>query len=91
MVPRTGAEARPAAPSWAELVRAEPKLAALRARARVLGRKVRRGNYWPVWERVKAEMATLVGWHRRDRHPLLGTSSAWDAAYAVLIKAFEEE
>ncbi len=75
--------------SWSTLVALEPRLLRLEERARRAARnESRRWKYAcgnRVWSReIKPLMANLVGWGRRDNHPVLGTSAAFDVAYSRL-------
>jgi hypothetical protein len=71
----------PAPTSWTDLVQVEPRLLALVDRAAAIrGRRCSR-----VYEAFKADLSRLVGWH--SRHPLLGSSDAFEIAMQRLLWA----
>ena len=41
-------------------------------------------------QELKPDVLNLVGYGRRDHHPILGTSAAYDLAYRTLLKAVPE-
>lgn len=81
-------------PTFAQLVKAEPRLADLaRAAARVVDDR-RAASFcanahWYGYRGLpglKPALEQLVGWgaQRRDEHPVLGTSAAYDVAYETI-------
>jgi hypothetical protein len=81
---------RPAeALTWAELVRLEPRLAALLAEARAVRDDGRdcfcADEHWGGQYGLKAKLLELVGWHARN--PALASSRAYDVAYHTVPNA----
>jgi hypothetical protein len=79
--------------TWATLVRLEPALDDLLARARTVNDGGGR-FFCPVDEFIhegpnRPSLQTclnrLVGWHARRRHPLLTTSEAWNLALRTIL------
>ena len=73
-------------PPWSLMKRFEPKLASLERRATYY-RKYRGRRFWRAYESMKDELQYLVGWN--VRHPLLGTSEAYDEAHRAILAAME--
>lgn len=75
------------APTWQELVEAEPRLVEVEALALRLHPRASQDD-WPwAWSEVKAAFMPLVGWEAEQyavRH-----SAAYDAAYDHLLDVFE--
>lgn len=75
-----------AAPTWAALVRHEPRLSELRADVEAV--KSRPGfcanAAWYGPGKFRQRMKALVGWEAERRDPFLGTMEAHDAAYHTL-------
>jgi hypothetical protein len=81
--------------TWANLVAAEPRLAALLAEARSIRDDRRHPTFCAnaVWygyrgygHGLKARLEQLVGWDRKG-HQLLGTEAAYDLAYDTIYSA----
>jgi hypothetical protein len=89
----SGAEAHdgpePCAITWAQLVELEPRLEQLLWRARLAGAGCRtRSDVHQVFGPVRNELAELIGFHGvRYRHPVLGSTEAYQVAYWKLHEA----
>jgi hypothetical protein len=84
-------------PTWAQLIKAEPKLADLERRLKEVvvheqedckktGRPFCANAVWFGYNgelSFKVEFARLAGWSR-EGHPILGSESAYDAGYEHL-------
>jgi hypothetical protein len=76
--------------TWAELVRVEPRLAALLAEARAV-RDEGQADYfcadqhWSGRFGLKAKLCQLVGWHARN--PALASCVAYELAYREVLNA----
>lgn len=82
--------------TWGELVKMEPKLAALLGEARAArGRGSKSFDNLRTWygragkPGLKAKLLPLVGWERRPVHPVLSTSRSYDVAYFKVLGALE--
>ena len=74
--------------TWEQLVAAEPRLASLLEEVRAA--RPDDGDEFElegVWGQFKDRIAGLVGWHRRQREPLLPSNGAYRTAYNKLLNA----
>jgi hypothetical protein len=81
-------------PTWAELVKAEPKLGELLAEAQAVKDDGRTPSFcanriWYAPGGFKDRLCRLVGWDRKG-HPVLGTMQAYDVAYETIYDALPD-
>lgn len=84
--------------TWQQLVRLEPRLAALLAEAKVV-RDDGRGRWfcgnavfygYPGWRGFKPRLRALVGWDRPAYHPVLSGRRAYDLVYQTIYRALPD-
>ena len=73
--------------AFVDLCRQEPRLRSLFAEAGRRGARTTRRFFWSDWERIKAKIARIVGWHAKD--PAIGTSAAYEVAISAIFDRYE--
>ena len=69
--------------TWQDILAACPELATIETRARS-------GGNWHAWNKVKAKLASLIGWDAcKQDNPELRTSAAYNVACDHLLDAFD--